>query len=137
VLDTAAPTEHVLFEASETFRRDSLNDIVFVSDSSGRFPVLERLYANGGARSSRQIYTVRPSDIDIAVRSLLWHKIYRGAFPRLVQSATIETLVQTSPEAPETDYLEINTIRANSGMICEFDYCERDRSIRDDDALMS
>lgn len=133
VLDTAAVTEHVLFEASETFRRLSLDDVVFVSDSSGRFPVLERLHGNGGTPSGQEIYAVHPSELDIAVRSLLWNRVYNGAFPRLVQPATLGTLLQADErDAPRTGYLEIEIIRANSGTISELEYCEGDRTTADE-----
>jgi hypothetical protein len=129
VLDTATPTDHVLFEASEAFRRGALDNIVFVSDASGRFPVLERLFASGAINADQAVYVSRLSNLEAVVRSSLWHHVYKERFPGVVQATSIAAAMQSlEPQAPRSGYLEIDMIRANPGTLGEFEFCDRDRT---------
>lgn len=129
VLDTAISTEHVLFEATELFRRRALGGVVFVGDSQGRYPVLRHLLESGAANPSDMVCFAHRSTLDRTVRSLLRRRLYGGAVPQPAHHATVgDLLLAEHARATQAAFLDCETIRTLSGTIMEFAYPETDRT---------
>ncbi len=132
VVDTAVATEHVLFEAREIFREHRLNDVIFLADPNGGYPVLRRLHEERSL-IGEYVFVAASATLDVAVRALLWQRIYGNRFPHLAQVSLTALLKEPEPAASPASraVIDAKTIQSNPGLLGEIQFSERNRTFRE------
>jgi hypothetical protein len=131
ILDTAVPTEHVLFEAAETWRDGKLNEVLFLSDERGRFPVLEQLKDSGQLNLKDEVYVSEPEGLASATRILLWRKIYGPTLQWAPARRRVGAIVGGFPSTRiRREFLPFDAVSTHEGALGEVAFSESNHTFR-------